>query len=230
MLEPIELVEPRMSRPEQLGEPPLPFLGIPALSAAADSTALVLKEMNHRWFNALSVISISLHLCARRGDASDALRATLDDLHEQIHAMAKMHRRLSDPPATGASIETYCRALCLDVLLCFGRSDILPQLQFCDARLPEACTLKLGAIVVELMTNAVKHGRPDPSGGGVIWLALRPTNNGHLELVMTDNFAAPTCATPPRPRLIDALVRDLSGELEIMARPGYTTKIKLPQH
>ena len=225
MLGPTETVEPRMSRPGQLGE----FLDIRALSTAPDSTALVVKEMNHRWFNALSVISISLHLCARRGDASDALRATLVDLHVQIQAMAKMHRRLSEPPAAGASIEPYCRALCFDVLSCFGRNDILPRLQFCDARLPEACALKLGAIVVELMTNAVKHGRPDPSGGGVVWLALRPADNGRLELAMTDNFAAPTCATPPRPRLIEALVRDLGGELEVMARPGYSTKIRLPQ-
>lgn len=185
------------------------------LEAAAD---ILMSELNHRWYNGLQVIAASLRLFGSDGRA-------MSDLCGQLQAQAALHRRLSGPPPCD-ELERYCRALCLDVLLAFGRTEITPRVSMAAVLLSPRCARHLGLLVVELMTNALKHGRA-PTENGVVSVTLRPVG-ADLELVVADNFAppaAPLCATP---RIALALAETLGGALTVEAAPGYVTRVHFP--
>jgi len=187
---------------------------------------LLFAEMNHRWFNGLQVIIASLEQCRRDEHPEQGLQQRLRDIGEQVHAMAALHRRLSTSPPLEQNFEAYCRALCLDVVLSFGRFDITPWVAMCDPVLSARTTHHLALLVVELMTNALKHGKP-PAEGGVVWVRLEPFGLTHLELTTEDNFAPPDPAAPP-PRLVQALTEQLHGSLHIDLAPTYRAQVRIP--
>jgi two-component sensor histidine kinase len=95
-----------------------------------------------------------------------------------------------------------------------------------EAGLSIRCEHRLALIVVELMTNALKHGRP-PMSGGVVWIQLGFCGEAELELVVTDNFEPPA-GEPPMPAIVAALVEDLGGDLRVCCRPAYRTRVRFP--
>ncbi|MDB5446974.1 MAG: Histidine kinase, partial [Phenylobacterium sp.] len=108
---------------------------------------LLIAEMNHRWFNGLQVIEASLHWCSRQAGSPDALRYGLAAISTQIQAMAALHRRLSGLKRVGEDLERHCRALCLDLALAFGRTDVLPNVAMVDAGLYARSEQRLALIV-----------------------------------------------------------------------------------
>jgi len=194
--------------------------------ADAEHHDVVLEEMNHRWFNALQVLSFSVQ-SLRRPDGS---RATLDErlarIDFQFCAMAALHRRLARPPDHRQTLETYCQALCIDLLLAFGREEIRPRVMMRDVAVSPATAVRIGALVVELLTNALKHGRA-PAEGGAVWIDLRRLKDGRLELTAADSFSAPA-AEAERPRMIEGLVGLLGGDLSVQTETGYMTRIRFP--
>ena len=189
---------------------------------------LVLSELHHRWFNNLAMLSGSLRVCGARSQSIGEIRLGIADIDRQIQSMAAMHRRLYEPPTAPHYVEGYCRELCLDVVRAMGREDIAPWVNMCDVSLSPKVLSVLGAIVVELMTNALKHGR-SPRDGGIVWLRLRQLLCSDLELVVTDNFLPPKgeCRIPA---LLQAMVSQLGGCLAVSLSPGYTSKLTIPVH
>jgi two-component sensor histidine kinase len=187
---------------------------------------LLIAEMNHRWFNGLQIIEASLRRCSRHAASPEALRHNLAALSTQIQAMAALHRRLAGLKRVGEGFERHCRALCMDLALAFGRTDVQPNVAMVDVGLSAHCEQRLALIVVELMTNALKHGCP-PTSGGVVWIQLRVFGEAELELVVTDNFEPPA-GEPPVPAMVAALVEDLGGDLRICCRPAYRTRVRFP--
>ncbi len=57
---------------------------------------------------------------------------------------------------------------------------------------------------------------------------MHSLGSGWLELSVSDNFEPPDFLAPPCPLIVDALVKDLSGELVVRALPGYSTEIRFP--
>ena len=186
---------------------------------------LLLLEMSHRWCNGLQAISSSLHLSLRdcRGPAS--LGRRLSSIDGQLQALAALHRRLSAPPAD-VTLAGYCRALCLDVLLAYGRTEITPKLEICAACLTGGQAVRLGLIIAELMTNVVKHGRPQ-GRNATMWICLSPLGPDVLQLTSSDTFDIPNQAGFA-PRLLTELVKDLGGDLSITTGGGYSTRIRFP--
>ena len=197
---------------------PIPGLSTPALGD------LALEEMSHRWCNALQSLSATLRSCQADGASLAFIQARLKGIDHQILAMAALQRRLSRSPAQDQSLEGYCRALCMDVLLAFGREEITPSVRMCEVTLSLARVHRLGAIVVELMTNALKHGRAPPDGG-TVRVSMTALDDGRLELLVSDSFPPPA-APPARPRMVEALVEALGGELNVETEGGYRTCIR----
>jgi two-component sensor histidine kinase len=188
---------------------------------------LLIAEMNHRWFNGLQAIDASLRQCRRHAASPDVLRHSLGALSTQIQAMAALHRRLCALTGAREGLERHCQALCTDLVLAFGRTDVTPSVVMVNAGLCARSEQRLALIVVELMTNALKHGRPPPSGG-VVWIQLRFLGEAELELVATDNFEPPAATEAPAPAIVAALVDDLGGDLKVCCRPTYRTRVRFP--
>jgi two-component sensor histidine kinase len=197
---------------------------IPSLRAIPALGDLVLEEMSHRWCNALQGLSATLQPCQTAGASLAFIQTRLANIDHQILAMAALHRRLSRSLAQGQSLEGYCRALCMDVLLAFGREEITPSVRMCEVTLSPARVHRLGAIVVELVTNALKHGRAPPDGG-IVSVSMTVLDDGRLELLVSDSFPPPA-AQPARPRMVEGLVEALRGELNVETEGGYRTCIR----
>jgi two-component sensor histidine kinase len=76
------------------------------------------------------------------------------------------------------------------------------------------------------MTNVLKHGRA-PSEGGMVRVSMKALGDGWLELLVSDSFPPPA-AQPARPRMVEALVEALGGELSVETEAGYRTRIRFP--
>jgi two-component sensor histidine kinase len=187
---------------------------------------VVLEELNHRWFNALQVLSSSLQSLRHAGASTATLDERLTRIDLQVRALAALHRRLARPPDQHQTLEAYCHALCIDVLLAFEREEITPWVRMCDIAVSPATAVQVGTLVVELLTNALKHGRA-PAEGGTVWVSMKRLDDGRLELTAADSFPAPT-AEAVRPRIIEGLVNRLGGELSIQMDTGYMTRIRFP--
>ena len=187
------------------------------LSVAAPD--LTMLELNHRWCNGLQVIVSALHLCQRDpATADDRISA----LCAQVRALAALHRRLSRPPPA-SGFEGYCRALCLDLILAFDRTEITPWVSMAEVPLSPRCAQHVALLVVELLTNVLKHGRA-PENGGAVSVTLRRVKH-QFELAVVDNFDAPAEAVSRGPRLVGALVQALAGTLTIQTDGRYATRV-----
>ena len=185
---------------------------------------LILAEMNHRWSNGLQLISAALWRYGERRAAG--MDEQLVGLGNQVQAMAALHRRLSGPPQCEETFETHCRSLCRDVVQSFGRPDVTPWLEMDEPGLSLRGEYRLALLVVELMTNALKHGRP-PSHGAMVWLTLKRDGPSHLELTIWDNFDPPDPNVTP-PKIAGALVADLRGALTVDLAPAYRSRVRIP--
>jgi two-component sensor histidine kinase len=202
----------------------------PALAADTfiDDQPVLLLEMTHRWFNGLQVLGAALRRCRSQDLSADDMRARLLEIDNQVQAVATLHRRLSSPPGDAETLQGFCRAVCEDVFAAFARADVSPELEICEAQLAPPQRLRLGLIVAELVTNALKHGAP--TGGAVtLRMTLRPWAANWLELATTDSFTPPASSIASgTPRVLAALVENVGGRLIVRTTPHYATRIQFP--
>jgi two-component sensor histidine kinase len=114
----------------------------------------------------------------------------------------------------------------MDVLLAFGRTEITPRVSMPWTALSPHLAQHVALLVVELLTNALKHGCA-PADGGYVSISLRPHADG-LELVAEDNFPGPLGQAADTPRIIAALTASLGGTLLVETSLGYVTKVRFP--
>jgi two-component sensor histidine kinase len=188
---------------------------------------VLIAELSHRWLNGLQVIEAGLHLCRWDCGASATVRRTLADLCDQVQAMAALHRRLSARRAADVDLERQCRALCTDTLRSFGRGDIALAVSAIDAAITPRSEQRLALLLVELVTNALKHGRPSETGAAMS-IQLRFAVDRELELVVSDNFGSPPFDAAPVPAFAATLAAELGGALHISCRPFYCTRVRFP--
>src|SRR6185369_7816632 len=166
----------------------------------------LLAEFNHRLFNTLQVMASAVAQC--RKDLRDRADMTsLVGLEERLAALGRMHRLLSGP-APHVGIEDHCRLLCVLIIRAFGREDVTPWVVMDDLDLSPTQAYSLPLLVVELVTNVLKHSLADQADG-VIWVDLH-ARCGQIELTVTDNRKAPMPAFGPS-RIVRTLAEKLHG-------------------
>jgi two-component sensor histidine kinase len=183
----------------------------------------LLVEFNHRLFNTLQIIASAIAQC--RKDLRDHADMTcLVDLEVRLTALGRMHHLLSQP-APHVGLEDHCRLLCILLVQAFGREDVTPWVAMDDLNLSPAQAYSLPLLIVELVTNALKHslaGQPD----GVVWVELR-VRGGQIELTVTDNRKAPLPEFEPS-RIVRTLAEKLQGEAFVCESNGWIAGARLP--
>jgi two-component sensor histidine kinase len=191
---------------------------------AVGEDLVLLAEFNHRLFNTLQIISAMI-LRARRDAARGSALETLADLEERLAAMGRMHRLLSAPvPSDG--LEDHCRTLCLHLVRAFGRADITPWVVMEPVSLSCEQSFSLSLLVVELVTNVLKHSLAGQANG-MIWVDLR-TRADHIELCVSDNRKAPLSVFAPS-RIVCALASALDGEAFVKEAGGWVAGARIPR-
>jgi two-component sensor histidine kinase len=90
----------------------------------------------------------------------------------------------------------------------------------------------LGLLVTELVTNSIKHAFEDGEGKISVTLA-RSADAGNIEMTVSDNGRGDredetVSRTGLGKRLIQGLVRQLQGKMDIQWHNGTTAKVTLP--
>ena len=173
---------------------------------------LLMKEVHHRVKNSLQMVR-SVLLIQARTLTNHEVKGHLEEAAARVMAIAAVHHRLHDGPSVTASdAARYLRGLLEDLRALVpnvvgDRSVHLDVESFTLA--PDEIT-SLGLIVVELVTNALKHGR------GRVSVAVQRSAEG-LEVSVSDEGDGfphafdPTTGRGLGMRMVAALAKPLNG-------------------
>jgi two-component sensor histidine kinase len=196
---------------------------------AADYQMVLFQELNHRVKNNLQLVNSLLRLRGR--GKSQELRAILDDLGQRVGAIGLVHEEFAG--ASGAE------TINLDRLL--GRISRNPGMVpperaivvHCRVQpivLPVERAIPVALIVVEAVTNAVKHAFPD-GRPGIIEVGLR-ADAAEMALSVNDNGVGftvdPAAGESAGLSLIEALAQQLGGAMHIEAVGGTRLTVTFP--
>jgi two-component sensor histidine kinase len=187
---------------------------------------VLLRELNHRHLNGLQ--SIANAIARLRREPSLALtRVRLADLEERIFAHSSLHELLSEAPSP-EQLEIHCLALCFNLVRIYGCEDITPYVHLEAAELSAAQTFWLSLLVVELVTNVLKHSLAEERGG-TIWVDMRLLQEREVELTVCDSRRSHLGDRAIRePRIANALVQLLAGTLDVLRDDGFVVRVRFP--
>jgi len=211
------------------------------LRASLREKEVLLKEIHHRVKNNMQVI-ISLLSLQSRNIQNEGFRRVFNDSVTRIHSMALVHEKLyRSGNFARINFKEYLESL-IDIIsrsysLDGGHitlSAFVPPVEWgVDTAIP------CGLIVSEAITNAVKHAFPGNTGGeirvslaeeradgdGKIYYMLDISDNG----VGMPEEACFDSAESLGMLLINQLVQQLEGTVEIVRSPGSTVRIRFPR-
>lgn len=199
-----------------------------------EAQTIMFHELQHRVANNMQFVSALLDLQRRTvGHTPEGALAALEEAGRRLHTMAQVHRRLHDP-RSGDDFGNHVEGLCRDMLAAAGVPGIDCRVAVRAAPQSPERLLSLALLIVEALTNSLKHafaGR----GGGTVTIELNPVpgqpDQLHL-LVMDDGIGLPDGFDGQRLpslgwKIIQSLAAQLSGELSYGATGGSGTRIEL---
>lgn len=206
------------------------------LQRALDERETLLREVLHRVKNNLQLLSSLLNAHLRDRD-DPALAALLAGLQRRIQAMAMVHEHLYglselDAVDMGRYVQKLLRAL----LLAHGdiSSRVTVDLDLGSAQLPLDVAMRVGMILGELASNALRHAFPEHRRGTLsvrlargrgrsVTLEVRDDGVGLDESVDVEH--APSLGL----RLVSELVTHLQGTLSVWRNGGTHYRIEIPE-
>lgn len=199
------------------------------LSITLQAKELLLRELNHRVKNNLSVIK-SIAQLQRNRSRDPTFVAAVDLLVQRIQAMAMVYEQLHGSPerATGVDPERYLGALIANLTASYSDIgvDIVHSVRVDGQLLGPEETTCLGLIVNEALTNSIKYA-VDGQGSPMIFVSLDRSGREY-RLIVRDNgpgfeSAAPEANGGLGLRMIRALAHQLGGRVSferVEARGG----------
>ncbi len=200
------------------------------LESALRDKDFLMKELNHRVKNNLSMISSLISL----KDAALGSKVDLSDIARQADAIKIVHEKLNQSEdITRIKMEDYVRDL-LETVFSFSSVSVEAVTKITVGELHTRTAVPLGLIINELATNSVKHGFAEDSearfdvelekeSSGDTYV-LRVANSGrpfpgHIQLDNPDTLGL---------QLITALVQQLRGTVDLQREPHPVFTIRFP--
>jgi two-component sensor histidine kinase len=194
------------------------------LNAALERHRFLLKEMNHRVKNSLTIVASMLHLQSRQA-GDPALVLHLKDASNRVTAIAKAHELLYQGSDIewldlGKYIESVCKDLQASVPDCELTASVDLGIEIATDR-----AISSALIVNELVANACKHAYDGKSLG--VWVVISRVGETGFSISVRDKGRGLPPDFDPRKakglgmRLVIAFANQLAGKLEIRnAEPG----------
>ena len=195
------------------------------LKAALTQHQVLLKEMNHRIKNSLSIVISMLRLQAKD---SGALTATeqLEAAAARVHAIARAHERLYQTDDVehldiGHYIEQVCRDIDESVAHCEIHIDAQHDIMIATDR-----AIPIALMVNELITNAAKHAYEGETGFN-IWVGLKRSGDTIQVSIRDEGLGLPADFDLARTKglgmlLLRAFQQQLKATVAVNPRPRGT--------
>jgi two-component sensor histidine kinase len=199
-------------------------------AAAQQELQLLLAEQRHRMKNDLALLSSMIQLQAR-SQPSPPVRAALESAVWRLHAIAEGQDKLQ---SAGGDQTSNMQEYLEDVCWRLGEAlrDVRPIALRVDCEnviVESRQAIRVGLIVNELATNALKHAFPD-NRGGTIQVKLRQRPNDLVLIVEDDGVGCPEdLQVGLGSRLVMLLTEQSGGSIKReRANPGCRVVITLP--
>jgi two-component sensor histidine kinase len=210
---------------------------------APSAAPLSLAEAHHRIANNLEVISSLVRLQAsdltkkKRSLTAQEVRQILDEVAGRITTVALLHRLLSRRPEQEViDLGSYLRGVCDSLVgaLAFRGQVEMSNLQdgLCHVRADHAAPLAV--VVSELVTNAIKYGRPNGAPGRIA-VSCHRASDGSLALEISDDGVGLPAGFDPAVdgglgfRVVRALAQQLGATLAFESTElGLTVRVGIP--
>jgi PAS domain S-box-containing protein len=216
------------------------------IKASLHEKEVLLQEIHHRVKNNLQVISSLLKLQSSQIEDAQTLEIFRDSQH-RIRTMALIHEKLyRSENLAQINFAEYIRELTTFLFRSYGAHSrgVSLTIQADEVPLSIDSAVPCGLILNELISNALKHafprGQARPAGPGEpageaneIQIRLRQADDKTLTLIVADNGIGwppdrDFCNTSSFGlRLVNNLVKQLDGSIELESRQGTQFTIKL---
>jgi two-component sensor histidine kinase len=203
------------------------------LKASLQEKEILLKEVHHRVKNNLQVISSLLSLQSYTIQ-DPQVQVLFQNTRNRVHSMALLHEQLyqSDNLAQ-IDFAHYVQRLVRHIVDSHDAPtrNITFTIDIAQVNLRMDTVLPCGLIINELVTNALKHAFPDGCGGeiGIRFVATDPGQCGltiwDTGVGLPEGLELNRRTSSLGLRLVNALVRQLQGSLEVTPQPGSTFTI-----
>ncbi|MFD2236617.1 sensor histidine kinase [Aureimonas populi] len=199
--------------------------------ALYDQQRVMFQELQHRVANNMQFVSSLLGLQKRRVAADPAsAAAAFDEARARLDTIGRVHRRLYDPDTVDQPFDGYLQALCEDVLSAAGQGAVTCRVEACGLRFDLRTLTSLSLIVVEGLTNALKHAFPGREGGH-IRITLRPLAQGRFQLDIADDGVgfdpqAGVSSASLGQRIVRSLAAQLGGSILYLNEGGTTMRLE----
>src|SRR6201987_2617799 len=194
------------------------------LQAALDRHQVLLREVNHRVKNSLQVVSAMLQLQANAAGDQD-LTERLNEAASRVNAVGRAYERLAyTADYENIDLIEYLRQIIEDlertVAPCKIQFDAPEAVRFAADR-----AILVGLIINELVSNAGKYAYPDGAGGSIWGQVSFQTDKETIAIAIRDEGVGlppgfdPTASKRLGTRLVNALLKQLGGELKRLPAP-----------
>jgi PAS domain S-box-containing protein len=207
------------------------------IGASLEEKNILLKEIHHRVKNNMTIIYSLLDLQSKfTSEQHD--REMLNDAKARIKAMALIHEKLyRSKDMAKIDFSDYLRDILNNMFMSHlkypGR--IALKIEVRDIALGIDDAIPCGLIINELVSNTLKHAFPE-GRKGEITVGMRSYDNDLIELIVADNGIGLPADLDSRKKasmglsLVDALVNQLHGKIELHKEEGTKFRITFRSH
>ncbi|MET1755774.1 histidine kinase dimerization/phosphoacceptor domain -containing protein [Novosphingobium sp. RD2P27] len=200
------------------------------LEESVSERELLLRELEHRVKNNMQMLSALLSGAEREASSAEA-KAALKDASCRFSAVSAVQQLLYRSESL-ATIESQALVSTLtDAVSTLASKSLKADVVVDPFELPIDVAVPIGLILNELLTNALKHGRP-ATGSQSLHVAFG-RHDGVLRLTVEDNGPgfdlAETSKRASGIGLVRGLLRQLGGAIEVQRSGGSCCTVTFPE-
>ena len=200
-------------------------------AALYEQQRALFTELQHRVANNMQVVGTLLAVQKRKVDRDPGSgAAALAEAEERLAVFARIHRSLYDPSVADRPVGDTLRDLCADVIEASGRENVALVLEASELTLDLARLTTLCLLVVEIVTNALKHAFPEGRAGRIA-VRLARAGGGRLLLTVSDDGCGwpdgfdPAASRRLGFRIVHNLATQLGGTLAYASECGAVVRL-----
>jgi two-component sensor histidine kinase len=203
------------------------------LKAALERQQFLVKEMNHRVKNSLTIVTSLLQMQGR-DVGNEETTQQFEEASRRVTAIARAHERLyRNNHIESMDLGTYVEEVCQDMEASVAHCAIHVEAERgINVKVDNAISVAL--IVVELITNCAKYGYPNGTSGQ-IWVGIARNGDGNILISVRDGgVGLPEDFDPGKSRglgmrIVNAFANQLNTKLKFSRlSPGSEFSLLFP--